>query len=88
MQSVGCTGLQEIIITHWHYDHLGGVPSIVERFGPRVPVRKFIPQIKEELKPGEASRDPYVIWPKDEFHHLADGELELFSLCVVATSMF
>ena len=38
MESCGCTAIDKIIITHWHFDHLGGVPSVQERFGPNIPV--------------------------------------------------
>lgn len=78
MRDVDCTSLESLVITHWHYDHLGGVPALVKRFGPEIPVRKFMPT--EELvivgKDGEASRDPYAIWPKDRFVPLHDGEFQ------------
>jgi glyoxylase-like metal-dependent hydrolase (beta-lactamase superfamily II) len=33
MKEIGCESIERIIITHWHYDHLAGVPSIQKRFG-------------------------------------------------------
>ncbi len=34
MEFAGCRSLQEIVLTHGHPDHIGGVQSILERFGP------------------------------------------------------
>lgn len=42
MTEQGCTRLSEIVITHWHRDHILGVPELLGRFGP-VRVRKFMP---------------------------------------------
>ena len=30
----GCTGLQEIVLTHGHVDHIGGVRTVIEQVGP------------------------------------------------------
>jgi glyoxylase-like metal-dependent hydrolase (beta-lactamase superfamily II) len=33
LEQEGC-GIQEIVLTHGHPDHIGGVASVIERFGP------------------------------------------------------
>jgi glyoxylase-like metal-dependent hydrolase (beta-lactamase superfamily II) len=39
MARAGCDAIQEIVLTHGHRDHMGGVRSVLERFG-EVPVSK------------------------------------------------
>jgi len=39
LELAGCEGLQEIVLTHGHPDHIGGLAQVQERLGP-VPVRK------------------------------------------------
>jgi len=40
MAEVGCEAIQEIVLTHGHPDHIGGVAAVMERFGER-PVSKL-----------------------------------------------
>ena len=74
MREAGCSAISEIVVSHWHFDHLGGVPSVVARLGGAVPVRKFMPLEKEATFGGEGAVDPFDIWPRERFVPLADGE--------------
>mmetsp|Transcript_5385 Transcript_5385/g.9400 ORF Transcript_5385/g.9400 Transcript_5385/m.9400 type:complete len:327 (+) Transcript_5385:183-1163(+) len=79
MSQVGCTGIEAIIVSHWHFDHLGGVPSVVEAFSEAgaspIPVYKYIPDELEPAFGGEGAVTPYEIWPKDKFTPLKDGQV-------------
>lgn len=34
LDRAGCRGIQQIVVTHAHPDHMGGVASVLQRFGP------------------------------------------------------
>ncbi len=47
MEKCGCEGFQEIVLTHGHPDHLGGVHQVRERFGPLRVSKMPWPEIDE-----------------------------------------
>lgn len=43
MRKVGCEGLDAILLTHWHEDHVGGVADVLRALnGQSIPVFKRV----------------------------------------------
>jgi ribonuclease/clavin/mitogillin len=68
-------GLDGIVITHWHHDHLGGVHGLQRKFGPGIPVYKNIPDVEEPgIGDGEMAISAYQSYPKEGFTPIVDGQ--------------
>eukprot|EP01065_Artemidia_motanka_P031227 TRINITY_DN3749_c0_g1_i2.p1 TRINITY_DN3749_c0_g1~~TRINITY_DN3749_c0_g1_i2.p1 ORF type:complete len:337 (+),score=91.25 TRINITY_DN3749_c0_g1_i2:60-1013(+) len=74
LEQSGASGLSEVVVTHWHPDHLGGVPSVLEAFGP-VPVRKLMPPQADSMFDGEGGVDPSAVLSKVDVRPLSDGDV-------------
>jgi glyoxylase-like metal-dependent hydrolase (beta-lactamase superfamily II) len=49
LERAGCQGIQEIVVTHAHRDHIGGVASMLERFGPLKVSKRPWPGVDERF---------------------------------------
>ena len=80
MQQAGCKYLSQIIVSHWHHDHLGGVPQVLalhlgQHGTNAVPVRKYMPSTDpKSFGTGESAIDPYTFFPKEKFIPIQHGE--------------
>lgn len=78
MQERGCTQLEQIVITHWHHDHVMGIPELLAHFG-KVPIRKYLPLggLADEVATvyPDGSFDPCQYLKHAKLEGLADGEV-------------
>ena len=51
----GAVGIEQIVLTHWHRDHIGGVREVLKCYGVEVPVRRFVPAVEEDTWGEEGS---------------------------------
>ena len=58
IERTGCERIQEIVLTHGHPDHIGGVQQVIERFGTLSVKKRPWPEVDE--------RYPFEITPIDD----------------------
>lgn len=51
-KGIGREAVEQVIITHWHYDHVGGLPALIERFHPAVFAFQAGPGVQQTLRDG------------------------------------
>uniref|UniRef100_A0A7S1F294 Metallo-beta-lactamase domain-containing protein n=1 Tax=Noctiluca scintillans TaxID=2966 RepID=A0A7S1F294_NOCSC len=73
MDEEGC-GLDQIVVTHWHHDHILGVPEILRHFGA-VPVRKYMPPEGTGGRKFVDEFDPEALMKEFPVVGLEDGEV-------------
>lgn len=71
LRDAGAVGLDQVVLTHWHRDHVGGVQAVLSEFGRNIPVRKFQP-----------AEGPEVVWSQAGSEGAFDAEAAL-SGCTV-----
>jgi len=73
ISNAGCKGIEAIVLTHAHPDHIGGVKQVRSHFGEDIPVYKKPWPAAAGPGPGSAVDSNDLSHPDD----LADGKLEL-----------
>lgn len=74
MKDEGVEGLEGVILTHWHFDHVGGLPSVRKLFGNEVKAYKKVRHDKGEV---EIADDGTRIGGKSgaQYHEIRDGDV-------------
>lgn len=78
MAQQGCHHISQVVITHWHIDHLLGVPELMDHFGSEMQVRKYMPSEGTsvgEVGNAESEWSPVELLSRIPVTELADGEI-------------
>ena len=72
-ENLGDSTLKEVVLTHWHYDHVGGCPMLEERFKPMFsahPADAWLIEnpwsgVVQGYTFGELTKEAYHTWLRD-----------------------
>lgn len=51
-KGIGRRAVEQVVITHFHYDHIGGLPAVIEHFHPRVLAFRQEPGVDHQVSDG------------------------------------
>lgn len=52
-KGIGVRAVDQVVITHCHYDHTGGLPAVIENFRPKVFAFRQEPAVDQKLADGD-----------------------------------
>ena len=51
-KGIGRRAVEQVVLTHAHYDHVGGLPAVIDRFNPEVHAYRLEPGVGHALRDG------------------------------------
>jgi ribonuclease/clavin/mitogillin len=70
LRETKCLNISIIIATHWHHDHVGGIPDVLQLF-PQAKVYKHLPA--QGIEPPTSSGEGSILPQYQQFIHLPDN---------------